>query len=131
MNRKNMYRKILAIVALILTGTSAMAEEYSYLTFETQDGAKASVEIASLAITINGMTLTAGGQTFALSNLSKMYFSASDETSTTGIGQVTTPDSPDVLAVYDLKGCLVAKSELKKGVYVVKTKTGTYKIALK
>lgn len=116
---------------LALVCTSTMAEEYNYLTFETKDGAKASVEISALSMTINGATLVAGDQTFVLENLSKMYFSVSDETTTTGIARLANVDAQEVLAVYDLQGHQVEKDKMKKGVYLVKTKGGTYKIASK
>ena len=131
MKKKNLFRKMAIMTAFAFLGTSAMAEEYHYLTFETIDGAKASVEISSLTLTIEGTTLAAGNQTFALANLNRMYFSVSDETSTTGIRQLENLDSQDILAIYDLQGHQVAKSQLKKGVYIVKTKGGTYKIASK
>ena len=115
-----------------LLGTSAMADDFHYLTFETTDGAKASVEISALSMTIDGTTLVAGNQTFPLSNLSKMYFSVSDETSSaTGIRQLDNLNSQEILAVYDLQGHQIAKEQMKKGVYIVKTKGGTYKIASK
>ena len=130
--KKNLFRKMLAMTALaFLTSSSALAEEYSYLTFETKDGAKASVEISALTITINGATLIAGDQTFVLENLSKMYFSVSDETTTTGISQLENVASQDIFAIYDLQGHQVEKGKIGKGVYIVKTKGGTYKIASK
>lgn len=129
--KMNLSRKMLAMMAFVLTSTSVMAEEYNYLTFETKDGVKASVEISDLSITVNGATLVVGDQTFVLDNLSKMYFSVSDETTTSGIAQLETVDSQDVLAIYDLQGHQVDKSKMTKGVYVVKSKGGTYKIALK
>ena len=59
------------------------ADDYAYLVFETTDGAKVSVPVEeSLPLTINATTLTAGSQTFSLSKLSKMYFSVSDEQTT-------------------------------------------------
>lgn len=119
------------MIAFALATSSAMAEDYKYLTFETKDGAKASVEIAALSITINSNTLTAGNQTFVLENLSKMYFSVSDETTTTGINQLEDIASQDVIAIYDLQGHQVEKGKIGKGVYIVKTKGGTYKIASK
>lgn len=69
----------------MLVGTlTVQAGDYTYLTFETTDGAKASVSVASdVTLTISGTTLTVGSQSFTLTNLSKMYFSTSDET--TGI----------------------------------------------
>ena len=121
---------MMAVFALL--GTSAMADDFHYLTFETTDGAKASVEISSLSMTIEGTTLVAGNQTFPLSNLSKMYFSVSDETtSSTGIRQLDNLNSQEILAVYDLQGHKMAKEQMKKGVYIVKTQSGTYKIASK
>lgn len=130
--KKNLFRKMLAMTALaFLTSSSALAEEYSYLTFETKDGAKASVEISALTITINGATLMVGDQTFVLENLSKMYFSVSDETTTTGISQLENVASQDILAIYDLQGHQVEKGTIGKGVYIIKTKGGTYKIASK
>ena len=131
MKKKNLFRKMAIMTAFAFLGTSAMAEEYHYLTFETTDGAKASVEISSLTLTIEGTTLAAGNQTFALANLNRMYFSVSDETTTTGIRQLENLDSQDILAIYDLQGHQVAKSQLKKGIYIAKTKGGTYKIASK
>ena len=132
MKKKNLFRKMAIMTAFAFLGTSAMAEEYHYLTFETTDGAKASVEISSLSMTIEGTTLVAGNQTFPLSNLSKMYFSVSDETtSSTGIRQLDNLNSQEILAVYDLQGHKMAKEQMKKGVYIVKTKGGTYKIASK
>ena len=132
MKKKNLLKKMGMMAAFALLGTSAMADDFHYLTFETTDGAKASVEISSLSMTIEGTTLVAGNQTFPLSNLSKMYFSVSDETtSSTGIRQLDNLNSQEILAVYDLQGHKMAKEQMKKGVYIVKTKGGTYKIASK
>ncbi len=129
--KKNLFERILAMMVLALASTSVTAKEYNYLTFETKDGIKASVEITDLSITVNGTTLTAGNQNFVLENLSKMYFSVSDETSTTGISRLENVASQDVTAIYDLQGHQVEKGKMTKGVYIVKTKGGTYKIALK
>jgi len=132
MKKKNLLKKMGMMAVFALLGTSAMADDFHYLTFETTDGAKASVEISSLSMTIEGTTLVAGNQTFPLSNLSKMYFSVSDETtSSTGIRQLDNLNSQEILAVYDLQGHKMAKEQMKKGVYIVKTKGGTYKIASK
>ena len=122
-------RKSLVMLAFALVSISAMAEQFCYLTFETKDGAKVSVAIESLTMTISGPTLVAGNQTFVLDNLSKMYFSVSDETTTTGIRQLENMDAKEILAIYDLQGHIVSGNQLKKGVYSVKTKGGTFKIA--
>lgn len=132
MKKKNLLKKMGMMAVFALLGTSAMADDFHYLTFETTDGAKASVEISALSMTIDGTTLVAGNQTFSLSNLSKMYFSVSDETSSaTGIRQLDNLNWQEILAVYDLQGHKIAREQMKKGVYIVKTKGGTYKIASK
>ena len=42
-----------------MAGTlTAQAADYTYLTFETTDGAKVSVEASSLTVAISGTTLT-------------------------------------------------------------------------
>ena len=108
---------------------NVQAEEYAYLTFETTDGEKASVAVSSLTLTISGNTLTAGSQTFTLSNLSKMYFSNTDET--TAIEEITTATLDEAADIYDLQGHKVTKDQMKRGVYIVKTKSRTYKMIVK
>ena len=111
-------------------GTLAVhASDYAYLTFELTDGSKTSVSVSSLSLTISGTTLTAGSQSFTLSNLNKMYFSADDQT--TGIGAVTGAEWDEVTEIYDLNGRKVAKDQTQKGVYIVKSKSGTFKVVRK
>ena len=118
------------LLLTILVGTlTVQAEDYTYLTFETTDGAKASVAVADLTLTISGTTLTAGTQSFTLSNLSKMYFSNTDET--TGIEAITSATLDEDTDIYDLQGHKVTKAQMQKGVYIVKTKNRTYKIVMK
>jgi len=104
---------------------------YTYLTFETTDGEKISVPASSLSLTISGTTLTAGSQSFTLSNLSKMYFSNADET--TGISEALKVDSEEFASAtfYDLQGHKVSKEQMRRGVYIVKTNSRTYKIMVK
>lgn len=124
--------KRLLLLSILMVGVlSAFAADYTHLTFETTDGAKISVPASSLSITISGTTLTAGSESFTLSNLSKMYFSTADET--TGISEVLKMDSEDsATAIYDLQGRMVPKDQLRSGqVYIVKSKNGTHKIAVR
>lgn len=124
----NMIKRLLLLMMLI--GSLTMhAENYSYLTFELTDGSKTSVSVTSLTISISGTTLTAGDKSFTLTNLSKMYFSNTDETS--GISTLTVEDMDNISEIYDLNGRKVSKDLLTKGVYVVKSKEGTYKIAVR
>ena len=125
-------KKILLLFMALIGALTAQADDYAYLTFETTDGAKASVAVESLTLTISGTTLTAGSQQFTLSNLAKMYFSNTDETAT-GIetidnGQLTMDNSAEI---YDLQGHKVSKSEMRKGVYIVKTNSRTYKMIVR
>lgn len=122
-------RKLVLLMAIFAMAFTAKAADYAYLTFETTDGAKVSVSVSSLSISILGTTLTAGERSFTLSNLSKMYFSESDQT--TGIPSLSASELDDASEIYDLKGCKVAKEDLSGGVYVVKSKKGTYKIAVR
>ena len=123
--------KRLMFFLMMMMGTLAMqAGDYPYLTFETTDGNKVSVSTESLTLTVSGTTLTAGNQSFTLVNLSRMYFSTSDET-TTGISETVTADLNEVTDIYDLKGNKVSKSQMQKGVYIVKTNKGTFKMTVK
>ena len=123
--------KKLVVFLLMMMGTMAVhAADYAYLTFETTDGAKASVSVENLTLTISGTTLTAGSQSFTLSNLSKMYFSTSDET-TNGIQEITNAALDEATDIYDLQGHKVTKEQMRKGVYIVKTKSRTYKMVVR
>ena len=126
-------KKILMLLTMLVGMLTAQAEDYTYLTFETTDGAKASVSVEGLTLSISGTTLTVGSQSFTLTNLSKMYFSNTDETSTTGIetidnGQLTIDNSTEI---YDLQGHKVSKDQMRRGVYIVKTNSKTYKMVVK
>lgn len=125
--------KKLALSFLILVETmTAQAEDYTYLTFETTDGAKTSVDVSSLPVTINldNSTLIIGNQTFALSDLSKMYFSTQSET-TTGIQEVSLISLDEDTDIYDMHGRKVTKDQMRRGIYIMKTKQGTRKVSVK
>ena len=119
---------------LMMMGTlSAMAGNYPYLTFELTDGAKVSVSVSSLSLSVNGNTLKAGAQTFTISNLSKMYFSSTDETNggATAIEELTADDL-EGKEIYDLNGHrLDSDALLSRGVYIVKSKNKTCKIVVR
>ena len=123
----------------MMVGTlPTMAGNYPYLTFELTDGTKVSVSVSSLTLTVNGTTLKAGSQTFTISNLSKMYFSSTDETSgATAIDELTADDF-EGKEIYDLNGHKIELQitnyelpKLPRGVYIVKSKNKTCKIVVK
>ena len=123
-------KKIVLLCMALVGALTVQAEDYAYLTFETTDGAKASVAVSSLTLTISGSTLTAGSQTFTLSNLSKMYFSTADET-VTGISEITAATLDEAAEIYDLQGHKVAKDQMRRGVYIVKSNSRTYKMIVR
>ncbi len=125
-------KKILLLLTILVGTLKAQAGDYTYLTFESTDGAKVSVDVSSLPVTINldNSTLTIGNQTFVLADLSKMYFSTSDET-TTGIKEITSATLDEATDIYDLQGHKVTKEQMKKGVYIVKTNNRTYKMVVR
>ncbi|MCR5435107.1 MAG: hypothetical protein K6F20_12025 [Bacteroidaceae bacterium] len=123
-------KKTILILITLVGALTAQAADYNYLTFETTDGAKVSVPVSSLSISINGTTLTAGSQSFTLSNLNKMYFSTTGE-STTGIEEITRADIDEATDIFNLQGHKVTKEQMRRGVYIVKTKNRTYKIVVK
>lgn len=127
-------KKVLLALAVLMGTVTAQADDYSYLTFELTDGAKASVEINSLTLTISGNTLTAGDQTFTLENLSKMYFSTTDETAqgtATGISETMKADLDEATEIYDLQGHRVSRDQMRRGVYIIKSSKGTYKVNIR
>ena len=122
-------KKLILLLSILTSAFTARASDYAYLTFETTDGNKISVPAAELQINISGTTLTAGSQSFTLSNLSKMYFSTADMT--TGIINISTDELNESMEIYDLNGRKVNKDTLQKGVYVIKNKKGNFKIAVR
>jgi hypothetical protein len=125
-----MKKAIICAMALFAGVQTMSAEDYKFLTFETTDGTKASVDASSLTMTLSGNTLKAGEETFVVSNLSKMYFSVTDET-TTGIEEISINALDGSIEVFDLGGRKVAKEQMRNGVYIVRTKNGTCKIKVK
>lgn len=121
-------KKLLLLLLMSVSVLMVQAGVYHYLTFEKTDGEKVSVDVSSLTLAIDGNTLTAGSESFTIGDLAKMYFSASDETTVTGIDPHLLEEAVEV---YDLKGNRVSKRQMADGVYVVKTKDGNCKLVKK
>ena len=124
-------KKVFLLVAVIIGSLTAQAEnyDYPYLTFETADGTKTSISTASLTIHIQDGKLMAGSTELTLADLSKMYFSTSDET--TGIEEVNITTLDESVDIYDLQGRKVSKEQMRHGVYVIKTNKGNRKVSVK
>jgi hypothetical protein len=121
-------KKIYLILTLLAGTITAQADDYPYLTFETSNGEKVSIEFSSdLSLVFSSTTLKVGNQqTFNLKDLKKMYFSPVSQT--TGISTVTTDDYK-IYGYYDLQGRPVEQPT--KGIYVIKTSKGTKKVYVK
>ena len=123
--------KKLLMTVIVMTGMlPALADDYSYLTFELTDGTKTSVSSTALTITIQNGKLMVGSQEFNLTDLSKMYFSFSDDSADV-IKEVNRDDFEEVTDIYDLQGRKVNEEQMKSGIYVIKTKKGSFKVSLR
>lgn len=128
-------KKVLLVLMMMTGVLTAHADSYTYLTFEKSDGTLTSVPLSSLSITISGTTLTAGDQSFALADLTKMYFTTAD---VTAIDEVKAAVSGEV-EVFSMNGVAMGKyttvqeamSSLRTGVYIVKSNGKTVKVAVK
>lgn len=128
-------KKVLLVLMMMTGMLTAHADSYTYLTFEKSDGTLTSVPLSSLSITISGTTLTAGDQSFALTDLTKMYFTTAD---VTAIDEVNTAVNGEV-EVFSMNGVAMGKyttvqeamSSLRTGVYIVKSNGKTVKVAVK
>lgn len=127
-----MKKLILSLSLLSPLAISATADEYSYITFETLEGAKSSVPVTTdLQFSFANNTLTIANQTFALDNLSMMYFTTTEQSVATSIHTVKqiTENASDI---YTLDGRKIIVSQMQKGeTYIVKSNNGTNKLIVK
>ena len=111
----------LLFLALLAIGTSALAEDYKYLTMGYSNVEKSITLETIQKITFqNGnvvVTTSEGVETFPLAEMEKMYFSAT----ATGINEIENGKlkMEDAQHIYDLSGRKVSvPSVLPKGVYI-------------
>lgn len=129
-------KKFFLTLMAMLGMATAQAYDYPYLTFETTDGTKTSVSTESIEITLTGTTITAGGQSFDLTTLSKMYFSESDVTAIENVNANDNANLDGNVTVYTQDGAMVgtfanmksALPQLPKGAYIIKGVSGTIKL---
>jgi len=129
------------IAMMLASGLSATAADYPFLTFQKTDGSLQSVAVESLVLTYVDGTLTVtnanGKETLMLSELSKMYFSQTNESTTTGVTSVDAVEGP--VEVYTLAGVnagsfasvSAARHQLRSGVYVIVADGRNYKLHIK
>ena len=126
---------------VLLEALTAQADSYPYLTFQNSDGTTQSVSVSSLVLTFSNGNLVAtnsdGSLSITLGDLSKMYFSTSEENSSSGISEIEATGG--TATVYTLSGTRLgefgslseARTELRKGIYVVVVDGKSYKITIK
>ena len=133
--------KKLVLTPLITLGTlQVQAYEYPYLVFQNTEGTTIAFAVESLTITISEGKLVAknaeGTQSFSLGDLSKMYFTR--QADLTGISDTDTSED-EIVEVFTTGGIKLgkylnineAKSSLKPGLYILKSKQKSYKIVIK
>ncbi len=131
-------RKLLAIALLALVFLPMKAGDYKYLVMQTTSGELTFLSTEQLTMTIEDGQLTAkstaAGQAFTLSDLDRMYFS----TTANSISNATIPHNAEG-EIFTATGARIGKYKnlttacktLKKGIYIVKTKSSTHKIIVK
>ncbi len=131
-------KKFLLTLMIVVAAMTARATDFPYLVFQTTDGTTYTMAVESLTLNISdGQLIAANNETthtFALTSLSKMYFSET----TVGVDENTIAENEEV-EVYAVTGVLLGRytnvrtavQSLKGGVYVLKTQSGTQKIAVK
>ena len=124
-----MRKQVLTTLALAAMLPVSAQEAYSFLTIETTDDAKTNLPVETLTMSVGDGVLTVGDQSFPLANLKKMYFS--DGNVITGIDQLTTDGTGEIVAIYDLQGRKVSKDDMQNGIFVVKTKQKSTKMIVK
>lgn len=127
-----MKKLILSLSLLSPLALNAMAGDYPYITFETSEGAKSSVAVTNdLQFSFANNTLTIANQTFALDNLSKMYFTTTEQSVATSIHTVEQV-TEKAAEIYTLDGRKIIVSQMQKGeTYIVKSHNGTNKLIVK
>ena len=125
-------KKLIVLLTMMVGTLVAQAYDYPYLTFEKANGTKTSVSTDGLTIDLSSATLTAGGQTFSLADLSKMYFSTLNETAiaevearTLGSAVIEPEDEASDVSdtncrIFDLQGREISRDQMKQGVYIIK-----------
>ena len=130
---KKLFLTLLAVIAVL----TMRADGYPYLLFQTTDGTIHAMSVESLTMEISGSQLVVTNseetQTFTITDLDKMFFYEN----TTGIDEIFSTESGEV-SVFTIMGIYVGKypdanealKTLDKGLYILKTKSNTVKIAV-
>lgn len=107
-----------------------MADEFGFMVLTLNDGTTQSITSNGLSLSFTGGNLTAKNETetltIPLNSLNAMAFS---KDGVTGIDATMTDEGTE--EIYDLQGHRVTRAEMRKGVYIIKTKNRTYKTTVR
>ena len=122
-----MKKRLLTTSVLAALSLHLMADDYGHMVFTLTDGTTQSITASGLSLSFNDGNLKAvsGTNTLSipLSNLKAMAFS---QDGITGIDATMTDDGTE--EIYDMQGHRVTRAQMRKGVYIIKTKNKTYKM---
>lgn len=124
-------KKIAFLLTAWLSISFAHAQDYQFLTFELNEGVLISLPTDSLTMTFENDSLVTASQSFPISNLKRMFFSETNETSVIESIENVKVDTNNIIEAYDLQGHKVAKEQIKNGVFIIKTNKSSYKIIAK
>ena len=96
---------------------TAQADDYPYLTFETNDGSLQSVSTENLTLSISDgkLVVNDGTYSYPLTSLTKMYFTTDN---ITAIESISTPRQEDEATWYTLDGRMLKGKPTTKGIYI-------------
>ena len=125
-----MKKRLLTMSALAALSGHLMADEFGYMVFTLNDGTMKSITANGLTLSFTDGNLSAKSGnnelTIPLNSLKVMAFS---KNGVTAIGDTMADDDSE--EIYDLQGHRVTRAEMRKGVYIIKTKNRTYKVNIR
>ena len=125
-----MKKRLLTMSVLAALSGHLMADEFGYMVFTLNDGTMKSITANGLTLSFTDGNLSAKSGnnelTIPLNSLKVMAFS---KNGVTAIGDTMANDDSE--EIYDLQGHRVTRAEMRKGVYIIKTKNRTYKVNIR
>ncbi len=125
-----MKKRLLTMSVLAALSGHLMADEFGYMVFTLNDGTMKSITANGLTLSFTDGNLSAKSGnnelTIPLNSLKVMAFS---KNGVTAIGDTMADDDSE--EIYDLQGHRVTRAEMRKGVYIIKTKNRTYKVNIR
>ena len=117
------------ILVAILALTTAHADDYPYLTFETQDGTTQSVAVSGLTLTIaDGNLIAANGTETLFASEATSIDELTSKLPADGVAEVFTLAGVS-LGQYD--SLQAVRAALQQGVYIIKVNGQTLKVMVK